>query len=65
MIRCEECQKKIDAIYVEAKWGNWLKLMHYFEHELYENEITDGTFKEMTDALMSFKPWVEIREEGK
>lgn len=47
------------------EWGDWLKLMHYFEHELAEEEITSTTYESMTNCLMTFKPWIEIKFEGK
>jgi hypothetical protein len=39
---------------------DWLKLMFYFEHELTEGEITQETFNQMTNALMTFKQFWDI-----
>lgn len=35
---------------------DWLKLFHYFQHEVEEDEITEKTFDSMINALMTFKP---------
>jgi len=42
------------------RYQHWLKLMHYFELELSEGEITEATYEIMVDALMSFKPDKEL-----
>ena len=59
MLRCETCHKDINLKFPDIKYNDWLKLMHYFEHEVLEGEITELTFNEMTDALMSVKPWLK------
>ena len=43
----------------EIIYNDWLKLMNYFEHELSEGEITDESYEQLVDALMSLKPWPE------
>jgi hypothetical protein len=40
----------------ELLYQDWLRLMHYFDHELAEREITEETHRQMIDALMSLKP---------
>jgi hypothetical protein len=65
MARCDRCQKEIDRILDDYGWGNWLKLLYYFDHELSEEEITPATYNEMTNALMTFKPWISITLEEK
>jgi len=36
--------------------------MHYFEHELNEEEITQATYENMVDALMAVKPYLPQNE---
>ena len=62
---CNNCEYKNFKLKDDQGWGDWLKLMNYFEHELTEGEITDKTYEVMTDALMTFKPWIEIKPEKK
>jgi len=59
MIRCYNCHKEINLSFPDVQYNDWLRLMHYFEHELSEDEITQATFESMVDALMSVKPWPE------
>ena len=59
-IRCSQCGEPIIKGTVLI---HWLKLMHYFEHELLEGEITNDTYEAMTEALMTFKAWAYDMEE--
>ena len=59
MIRCANCHHDINLNFPDVQYNDWLKLMHYFEHELNEEEITVATYENMVDALMSVKPWLE------
>jgi hypothetical protein len=45
------------------KWDKWLMLMHYFRHQLEEDEITEATYKSMSEALCMFKPNIIISQE--
>ena len=38
------------------EWYSWRKLYFYFEHELEEGEISETTYRAMSEALMEFKP---------
>lgn len=55
-MRCTNCNKEINLNIGKPPLSDWLKLMHYFLHELTEDEITENTFESMMDALMTFKP---------
>ena len=55
-MRCSKCQKAMEEVLWDGARGDWLKLMHYFEHELAEGEITNETYEVMTDALCRFRP---------
>ena len=57
MIRCANCHNEVNTAFPDVQFNDWLKLMHYFEHELKEEEITVATYEDMVDALMSVKPW--------
>lgn len=59
MIRCSNCHNNINLNFPDVRYSDWSKLMHYFEHELCEGEITQATYECMVDALMSVKPWQE------
>jgi len=63
--KCSKCQKEIEHLIGDFGLYSWLKLMNYFEHARCEGDITDITYDEMTNALMSFKPNVIIKPEGK
>ena len=63
MIRCEKCHNDINLVFPDVQFNHWLKLMHYFEHELHEEEITTTTYETMVDALMAVKPWLEEKEQ--
>lgn len=63
MKRCQQCQKELNEEFPDLHWNSLLKLMHYFEHELSEEEITPKTYEEMTDCLMTLKPWVTVTKE--
>ncbi len=56
LIRCSNCHRKLHKDFPDLQFNDWLKLMFYFEHELAENEITQNTYEQMVDALMSIKP---------
>ncbi len=55
-MRCDRCQNHLEKIMPNIKNNDWLKLYHYFEHELNEGEITNETWATMTDSLVSLKP---------
>ncbi len=55
MIRCETCHKEISKNFPDVQYNMWLKLMFYFDHELSEEEISQATYEEMVDCLMSIK----------
>ena len=57
MIKCENCHNEVNRLFPDVQYNEWLKLMHYFEHELDEEEITLATYESMVDALMAVKPW--------
>ena len=44
----------------EYEWADWLKLMNYFEYESTEGKISAATYEALINALMTFKPFVEI-----
>ena len=62
MIRCPTCWKEISLKFPDVQYNDWLKLMHYFEHELNEEEITQATYENMVDALMAVKPYLPQNE---
>ena len=49
----------------DVQYNDWLKLMHYFQHEVSEEEITNSTYEEMVDCLMSIKPTLVQSEQIK
>lgn len=55
-MRCTRCQEQIEGILEDIHIRDWLKLFHYFEHELEEDEITQKTWESLTDALSSLSP---------
>ena len=55
-MRCTNCWKDIEENFPDVVYNEWLKLSHYFQHELNEEEITEATYESMMDALMSVKP---------
>jgi len=59
MNRCDKCNKEFTDEFPDVAFNAWLQLMHYFEHERLEGEITDATCEYMTDALMLIKPIIE------
>ena len=63
VIRCQNCHREINLTFPDVQYNDWLKLMHYFRHELDEEEITLATYESMVDALMSVKPLLEARDE--
>ena len=56
MLRCYTCGEEVRISIGKPTYSDWLKIMHYFEHELSEGEITEATFESMVDALMTFRP---------
>lgn len=56
MMKCAECHEIINATFPDWRCDAWKKLVHYFDHELSEEEITEATYMAMMDALMSVKP---------
>ncbi len=63
-MKCTNCWKEVGTILTDVVYNEWLKLMHYFEHERNEGEITDATYEFMVDALMSLKPYPVQGEEN-
>lgn len=61
-MRCSKCQEQLAQIIPDLTSTDWLKLMHYFEHELVEGEITQATWDSMTDALSSLRPGEEVKD---
>jgi len=55
----EEYYQGVTKPALNQRYSNWLKLKHYFEHELTEGEITDKTYLDMADCLEYFKPEVK------
>lgn len=55
-MRCSKCQEQMGQILPDIQMIYWLKLAHYFDHELSEGEITNTTWESMTDALSSLRP---------
>jgi len=55
-MRCDTCWRDIERDFPDIVYNEWLKLMHYFEHEYSEEEITEQTYNSMTNALMALKP---------
>ena len=54
--RCPTCQKEIEVTIGKQDYADWLKLLHYFEFELAQDDITEKTFETLVDALMTLKP---------
>ena len=65
MIRCSNCHNEINLNFPDVQYNDWLKLIHYFHHELTEGEITEATYEGMIDALMAVKPWHEEEKRAK
>ena len=53
MLRCSECKKYIIKT---IAYTDWLKVLHYFEVEYLQGDITQETYEAMTDALLTVKP---------
>jgi len=51
-MRCPECKKNIIE---DVKWNDWLELMHFVMFLRMEESISEATYEEMTDKLMTFK----------
>uniref|UniRef100_A0A6M3KYW7 Uncharacterized protein n=1 Tax=viral metagenome TaxID=1070528 RepID=A0A6M3KYW7_9ZZZZ len=58
-MKCMNCWRDVGENFPDVVFNQWLKLMHYFDHEFSEDEISEKTYEEMVDALMSLKPWIE------
>ena len=59
-IRCSQCQEPIIPM---TALMHWMKLTDYFWHEYLEDEITEATYQDMTDALQTFKQFAYEQEE--
>ncbi len=57
MLRCDTCSKELEISIGDVAYNDWLKVMHYLEHELLEGEITENTHNSLVSAMMSVKPW--------
>ena len=55
--RCSSCQKDLGIYDAHSAW---LKLFHYLEIELMEEQITEATFGILVDALEAVRPQKEI-----
>ena len=53
-MRCHKCQEQLEES--DIRNSDWLKLFYYFKHELHEEEITNATFMDLTDALTTLRP---------
>ena len=51
--KCSSCQKDL-GIYDPR--SAWLKILHYFEIELMQDEITEATYGILLDALQEIEP---------
>jgi hypothetical protein len=60
MIRCTACRSPLVD---EDTWNQWHWLATYFHIELLEGNITEATYQEAMDKLMSFKRYA-MGEEG-
>ena len=60
MLRCSKCQK--DCI-DETKYINWLSLINYVEFLYNEEQITEKTYRKMSDILMVFKEFAFEHQE--
>ena len=58
MIRSKQIWLDIGENFPDVVFNEWLKLYHYFEHELLEGEITNETYEAMSDALMAIKSYL-------
>ena len=62
-IKCASCQEHIAKEFPDVQYNAWLRLMHYFEHEYSEEEISQSTYELMVDSLMLIKSTLlEVRE---
>ena len=55
-MRCHKCQEQLEGLIPDIRNSDWLKLFYYLEHELHEEEITNATFMDLTDALTTLRP---------
>ena len=55
-MKCDRCAEEFSADFPDVTYNHWLQLMHYFQHERDEDEITDATYESMVGCLMLIKP---------
>ena len=55
MIRCTQCREAVEELFEGSIHDSWLKLMHYFVLERNQDDITEATYLDMVDALLSLK----------
>jgi len=56
-MECSKCRKELDFSFNgDLARSEWLRLVHYIDHEYREEEITQSTYESMIDALMYIKP---------
>ena len=58
-MKCEKCWEELERYAPDLIYGNWLKLLYYLEHERLEDEISEASYNELCNALMSLKPHKE------
>lgn len=58
-MRCDKCSRELELSIGEIVYNDWLRVMHYLHHELLEEEITEATYSDLVEAMMSVKPWPE------
>lgn len=54
MLRCSECKSHIIE---ETKYMDWLALYNFLEYLQTEEYITEDTYKNMADRLITLKPY--------
>jgi len=54
MLRCDDCKKHIIQ---DTKHNDWLRLMHFIEFLMLNEEISVELQRSMSDSLMTFKSW--------
>jgi hypothetical protein len=54
-MKCQQCQREFADKFPDVQYHKWLQLYYYFQHELSEAEITEATYEQMIDYLMSIK----------
>ena len=61
-MKCEDCWGEVGSNFPDVVYNEWLKLMHYFELEYTEGEVTEETYETMMNSLMALKPYIPCRE---